>query len=202
MPTDSQKHASDEQIDLYSVGRLSGPEVANFEEHLLICTACREKLEWSDSWVRAVRRTGPQLQPEPERAWWIFRLPRLVPALAAAVLIFAAVTIHQISQRAGVAPVAVALETTRGESVASVPARQPLLLEPDLEGLPQLSAYRMEIVDQLGKRIWQTRVTSGQGSAGRVRAPGIAPGVYFVRLYNPGSGDLLREYGLEVRNPQ
>jgi hypothetical protein len=92
---------------------------------------------------------------------------------------------------------AVSLEVTRGETAARVPAGQPLLIQPELEGLPQFSQYRLEIVNTVGKRVEQTMLTPAPGHTPGVTFPGIGSGAYFVRLYSP-AGDLLREYMLKV----
>jgi hypothetical protein len=189
-------HVEEELLEQYSVGRLGESEVARVEEHVLLCEACQDKLEQIDSWVRCVRRTGAQYPTEPASIWQFWRIPQFVPALAAAVfLVLAAGAGLQLVKRGGVAPLAVVLEATRGESVALVPAGRPLVIQPGLEGLPRFSQYRLEIVDQTGHLVRNAAFASG--SAGTA-IPAIAPGVYFVRVYNP-SGELLREYGIEAK---
>ena len=50
------------------------------------------------------------------------------------------------------------------------------------------------MVDENGKVNWQGRYVPGQGAAA---VPRSAPEARLVRIYTP-SGELLREYGLEV----
>jgi hypothetical protein len=189
-------HIGEDQLERYSVGTLPENAVARVEEHVLLCETCQDKLASIDSWVRSVRRTGVHWLPEQRGFSRLRQLPRLVTALAAMfVLLLAAGAVLRLNQRGAVAPLAVALEATRGENVARVPARQPLLIQPGLVGLPQFPAYRLEIVDQLGKRVFQTTFAPAQGASPRVS--GLAEGVYFARLYSP-PGDLLREYALSV----
>jgi hypothetical protein len=122
----------------------------------------------------------------------------MVPALAASlVVLFAVGSVVKWNKRAAVAPLAVALEATRGDTVARVPARQSLAIHPNLEGLPQLAAYRLEIVNADGKPVWQTSFKGDHPAS--IVSEGVTPGVYFVRVYNP-SGDLLREYALEAQS--
>jgi hypothetical protein len=191
-------HLGEELLEQYSVGCLAESEVARVEEHVLLCESCQEKLELVDSWVRSVRRAGAQLPAESKSIWQLWRLPQFVPALAATVfLVFAAGVGLQITKKGAVAPFAIALEATRGESVALVPAGKPLLIQPGLEGLPRFSQYRLEIVDQSGHPVREARLQAGSGVA-RTSIPSIAAGVYFARVYSP-TGELLREYGIEAK---
>ena len=192
-------HLREELLERYSLGTLLGAQVAVVEEHVLVCEACQEKLGFLDSWVTAIRRTGVERQPESESLWRFFRFPRLVPAFAAALTLLAgAAVVSQLHKKGAVAPLAVALEATRGDNVARVPARQPLLIEPGIEGLPQFSSYRLEIVDQAGKPVRQSKVSANAGGIARANVSGLPPGIYFVRVYSP-PGDLLREYAMEAQ---
>jgi hypothetical protein len=94
--------------------------------------------------------------------------------------------------------VAVALEATRGAAIAPrVPALRPLALEPGVEGLRPLERYHLQILDQLGKEIWQADWAPGSGAASGIVVPGLSPGIYFVRLYDT-SRTLLREFAVEA----
>jgi hypothetical protein len=196
--TEYGSHVGEELLEQYSVGRLAESEVARVEEHVLLCESCQEKLELIDSWVRSIRRAAVQLPAESKSIWQFWRLPQFVPALAGTVfLVFAAGVGLQITKKGAVAPFAIALEATRGESVASVPAGKPLLIQPGLEGLPRFSQYRLEVVDQSGHAVRDAALEAGSSVAG-TSIPAIAAGVYFVRVYSP-SGELLREYGIEAK---
>ncbi|HEV2446510.1 MAG TPA: hypothetical protein VGS58_11330, partial [Candidatus Sulfopaludibacter sp.] len=78
-----------------------------------------------------------------------------------------------------------------GELMAKAPAGTALVLHPDLTGLPAPAAYRVEVVDAVGKLVWSGALDGAKVSARR-------PGLYFVRVYSSGN-DLLREYGLQVQ---
>jgi hypothetical protein len=200
---EQRRHVEEEQLEQYSVGTLPEPDVARVEEHILICETCQYKLNYTDSWVRSIRRVSAQCQPEPERFWHIWRLPRFSPALATAIVfVFVVGLAVQLNKQAPLAPLAVALEANRGaENVTRVPTRQPLVIEPSLEGLPQFPEYRLEVVDDTGKRVWQRNITASSGRTPGASISQISRGTYYVRLYSP-TGDLLREYALEVRDPQ
>lgn len=191
-----EEHVGEELLESYSRGKLAEHEVAGLEEHVLICETCQEKLAASDSWVISVRREAMRRRG---RVWvpWSWSLPRLIPVMAALVLIFAAGVAFRFSHRGALAPVAVVLEATRGAgSAAQVPTLRPLLLQPSLEGLPPLKQYDLEVVDQSGKAVWRTDFAPAAASG--VVMPGISPGTYFVRLCDQ-SRALLREFAMEVR---
>jgi hypothetical protein len=197
---EENSHIGEEQLERYSVGTLPEAAIARVEEHILICETCQNKLASIDSWVQSVRRVGAEWSPERPGFRRLWKTPRLVAALAALIiLLVAAGVMLQLTKKGAIAPLAVALEATRGETVAQVPARQPLLIQPGLEGLPQLPVYHFEIVDQVGKRIFKTTVTPAQGAVPGTHIAGLPGGIYFARLYSP-AGDLLREYSLEARN--
>jgi hypothetical protein len=196
-------HVEEEQLEQYSIGALPEPDVARVEEHILICETCQEKLAHADSWIRSVRRVSTEFQPAPRRFWHTWALPRFVPVLAASVvLVLVAGLAVQFHKRVPLAPLAVVLEGNRGAvNVATIPASQPLLLQPDVTGLPPFSQYRLEVVNDTGKRVWRQTVAATSAGTPAANISQIAHGAYFVRLYSP-AGELLREYALEVRNPQ
>jgi len=197
--TERNSHAAEELLEQYSAGSLPETEVARVEEHLLICETCRERLVSIDDWVRSLRRASALLDREPQGLRQRLRWPRWAPALAAALVLVCAGVALEWNHGSGVTPLAVALEATRGETAVQVPAGRPLLIQPGLAGLPQFSEYRLDIVDTLGKRVRQATFAPEQRAGAIV--PGIASGIYFVRLYNP-AGQLLREYALKVGNVQ
>ncbi|MBV9503419.1 MAG: zf-HC2 domain-containing protein [Acidobacteriia bacterium] len=191
------EHFPEAQIENYSRGMLTDAEAAQLEEHLIQCETCRDKLDESDYYVRSIRLAAKQLRAEPEPARGLWRFPRLVPLLAAAVIcVVVAPRVLRMGHQGGFEPpVAVSLEATRGAvSVAHGPASKTLELRPGLEGLPVLAAYDLVVVDASGKQVSKSHFVPNSG------APSLAlpAGSYFVRLYDP-AGALLREYGLEVR---
>ena len=92
--------------------------------------------------------------------------------------------------------VAVSLTALRSSGAgSSAPAGRELMLHPDLTGLAEVSSYRLEIVDQTGRKVRQGTLARAPGGS---QVPGLPAGLYFVRVYLP-AGELLREYGLEIR---
>jgi len=64
------RHMEIEDVERYSMGDLSEPDSAQFEEHLLICELCRDRVRESDEWVRAMvtaaRKLRQQDRTDPE----------------------------------------------------------------------------------------------------------------------------------------
>jgi hypothetical protein len=93
------------------------------------------------------------------------------------------------------APVAIQLTAVRGVSAGAVaPAGRPLSLTPDLNGLAPDTSYRLELVNQEGKVVWQGAISRPETA---VAVPAHQAGVFFMRIYS-STGELLREYGLTV----
>lgn len=209
MRLETNCHMDEEAIEKYSLGNISEEEASRFEEHLLICESCQDRVTESDSYVSTMQCAGAQIRAKAvktEKRRWSF--PRLVPALAVAAsfMFLAFVGLHW-SNGQGKGPktrepaVTIHLAATRGNGIeAKAPADRALTLQLDLAGLPPESSRRVEIVDQVGARVWQGVITTApQDSKAIVSVPQIPRGLYFVRAYAP-SGKLLREYGLEVGN--
>ena len=195
-----QHHMSDEQIENYSLGRVSEEECEQFEEHLLICESCQMRVTETDEYVAAMAGAGRDLRRQPQRQKWqsLFQA-RWTPMFAAAamVLVLAALGVRLADRGTAPAAVSVNLQATRGVGIASkVPAGRPIQLGLDLAGLQQRAAYRVSVVDRFGREQW-TGVVEAHAAQGRTGIPAMTPGVYFVRVYD-GGATLLREYGLEV----
>ncbi len=52
-------HPSDDRLEYYLLGHLAEGEVTAVEEHLLICAACRRRIEAYEKFVRAIRNSAP-----------------------------------------------------------------------------------------------------------------------------------------------
>lgn len=192
-------HLDGEQLERYSMGTTPEPELAQMEEHLLICADCQDALARTDMYVRAMRAAAARAQAEERRplraffpqAAWSGALVAVSVAALAGVLWF---------RPGGAVPVQVMLQSNRGTDAslfAPAPAGRPLALSLDPVDAPVAAGYRVEIVDENGRRVWQGAT---KASAGRftVDGPRLGRGSYYARLYAP-SGELLREYGLTAR---
>jgi hypothetical protein len=144
------RHATDEALERYSMDRLAGPELAEFEEHLLLCRVCQDRLAVEDN-VKQRVRDGAELLLRPSTAvQW--RLPVLAWSsglVAVGLLVFAGSQLPSL-HRPTAQPAVMLLQTTRGTenlTLAAAPAGRPLTLVLDLTDLQQFSAYTLEIVD-------------------------------------------------------
>ncbi len=185
-------HLDEDQAERYSMGVVSEQEEVRFEEHLLVCEHCRQQVADADEYAGAMRRAGAEVEekaaPEPKRPWRVSR-----PAWALAAALVLAASLFLFFGRSNAVPVAVQLAAVRGGHVGAVaPAGAPLILVADINGLPQAGGYRLELVDAVGRTLWE-----GPFRVGGVQAPRQNAGLYFVRLKN-ANGEVLREYGLEV----
>ena len=54
MAFNSNRHMDEDEIEKYSMGAVSEEESARFDEHLLICEFCRNRVTASDDYVVAI----------------------------------------------------------------------------------------------------------------------------------------------------
>ena len=204
MPTKSTPpHLTEDVVELYSMGRLSEPEIERVEEHLMECHDCQDLLTETDEFVGAARaatlelslQPKPASEPDQAEAWWrrLFTIPKPMIAAAAFALIAFFVFVPRQSQQMAT----IELQTLRGpEAPGIAPANTPLTLRLSLRGLESTGALRIEIANASGEIVGKTGAERSEGLA-VAKAEAVASGVYWVRLY---SGDeLLREYGLNVQ---
>jgi len=205
MQLEPDDHIGEESLESYAMGSLSEPLAAELEEHLLICSACQDKLKEIDGYVAAMRGAAARLDREDEsrKTFWTrvsgaFTVRRLAWSMALIALALAGVALRLSLKPPPLSePFAVVLETRRGAEAQHAPAGRSLDLSLDSTGLPDFPTYQLEIVDASGAVQAQS---SAKGSEGRVKtslAKGLRSGNYFIRLYSP-SRDLLREYGLQI----
>jgi hypothetical protein len=205
MPLETNRHLEEEEIEKYSIGDITEEESSRFEEHLLACESCQNRVTACDSYVATMQAASARIRQDGMKAArrrWYF--PKWVPIATA----FAAVTVLSVfgiewaARRKGnpgnLQPAyAVTLVAMRGNGIeARVPAGRDLTFRLDLAGLPPEATYRLELVDGHGIQVWQGAVHA-QNSLGIVSVPKMDTGSYFLRAYAP-SGNLLREYGIEV----
>jgi|SRR5579863_8279121 len=190
MVSKANRHMEPEEVEKYSMGDTSEEQAARFEEHLLLCAACRDRLAESDQYVRAMRRAGRTIRRKGEARSGIHPFPRWMPLVAAAAMIVGAILFgwSRIGRRAEFPVSLIAMRG--GEVMAQAPAETPLVLNPDTTGLAASRADRLEMVDATGNRVWQGRLPA--------HVPAQRPGTYYVRLIG-GDGQPQREYGLVLK---
>ncbi|HKW96846.1 MAG TPA: hypothetical protein VJN43_03890 [Bryobacteraceae bacterium] len=205
MQLDGDQHPENEVLEQYAAGSLDEPALGELEEHLLVCTQCQGRLEEMDVYVAAMRGAAAQLEHDEEshRRFWTrvsgaLTFRRLGWAMAAAGVLLIGVAVYIAREPAGAGqPLAIALETTRGSEIQHAPADKPLELSLNITGLASFPEYGVEIVDAAGGRLADMRAASKDNNVQTSVRNGLEPGTYFIRVHSP-SGDLLREYGLQV----
>ena len=57
-------HPTDENPELYALGRLPAPQIRAFEIHLLVCRDCQDRMAEVDATVAAMREACKRYMPE------------------------------------------------------------------------------------------------------------------------------------------
>lgn len=190
-------HGTEDQLELYALGRLPDLDLPMLEQHLMICAACREKLNGFEDFATGMREAlSAKPTPRPEWFAWL-RRPAVPGALTfAAGLAFAAlimvVGIFSHGSTKFAPSASLQLTAIRGELPLAAPARQFDLTLVDAPG--EGGPFRIEIVNATGAQVW-SGLAAGQRFKLQQR---LGPGDYFVRLY-AASGEMLREYGFRIR---
>lgn len=186
------KHPHEDVFEDYAFDRLSEGDLANFEEHLLICDRCQETLAQTDKYIRMMK-TATAAYVAKTRGRAVFRFPergvRRNLAAIAAILLLGSMTVLLSWRTPAVEPQEVALVAKRGP-VQTVDARRPLDLKIDVKKLQPAPGYRVEVVDATGKRIWFGGTPAHIGN-------GLPRGTYWVRVFTE-SGEFLQESGLRA----
>ena len=190
------RHAADEVLERYSMGCLAGPELAEFEEHLLVCESCQDRLAREDA-IRQRVRDGAAVLQQPRAVAW--RMPKLAWGLSfVAVAVIIAGSAWESLRPSSEPPAVILLRAMRGTEnpkLAAAPAGKPLTLVLDATDLPQFAEYTLEIVDAGGHSVFQGNGSSRNNRLQATLTGGLAAGAYFVRVYAP-TRELLREYSL------
>jgi hypothetical protein len=197
---DLAAHKTDEQLELYALGRLPGAEHARLEEHLIVCAACREKLEGIGDFALAMREAGapavePEWAPPGSRLASFFRRPAVSMALAFALLVLV-LGIFSIGRTKLVPVASLQLRAARGAMDVTVAAQSYDLQLADAprEGGP----FRVEVVNAAGGIVWSGLAAAGPSGVEVRVAQSLGQGDYFVRVFS-ADGKTLREYGFRVR---
>jgi hypothetical protein len=196
-------HIEETELEQYSMGMLSEASLEVFEEHLLACYSCQDRLLEMEAYVNAMRSASPKLRKARQPFWatvsWWPR-PAWAVAFAMGVAGLAVVRVWIVVPPTPAQVASVALYSSRGiEGLATTkaPAGMVLSLTVDLTELPAFASYRMEIVGATGKPVWEAVAHPVGRTLTQPTTKGLAPGQYYVRLYAPG-GALLREFSLGI----
>lgn len=204
-----QVHPSEEVLEAYAFSRLSGDHLSRVEEHLLVCEACRLKVEQADEFIRLVK-TGAALESmAPWRGVWTSirsRLPAPTATWMGIVVSACLLGAVLLPRTLSPPPAPVRLHSYRGgESLHGengamnlAPVSRPLDLFIPADEVPFKPEYRIEVVTDAGRTVWTgaARPVTGELTARMTRR--LDAGLYWVRLYDEKS-ELLSEFGLRVK---
>lgn len=200
MLRDCKCSVSEETVERYCLGRLVSEELERFEEHLLVCPDCQDRVAVSDEYVAVMKLALGELRAKQAKTagkrWNPFHwTPLLAGGVAAATLAF---FLHFRSPAGDPTPQVVPLRAIRGfeDPAAAAPAGALLVLKADLSELPELPSYGIAIADQGGATLWEGKGVPEQGQLTVTLPRKLSPGRYWVRIL--GGGGLLREFGLKV----
>lgn len=204
--TNLQTHLSEDALELYSLGRMQEPELDAFEQHLLACASCQDRLAETDQYLLAVKEATSRLDRElvekTEKAntssSWLSGWAK--PAWAAGAALAAAAIMLPVFTSTVRNPVAVELYATRGAEAAVAKADAALELKVDTTGIVVAESAILEVVDLSGVQKWQGKMESKNGGPVVSIPSGLDAGRYWVRLYSDaGKNDLIREFSLSVQ---
>lgn len=191
-------HPAEDTLEAYALNRLPEEHVAEVEEHLLICEACRTQVAQEEELARLIRVALRQSTAAPSKRRAMAAWAAGTAVAAGLGLLLAAPDWAGQPRRE---PAPVALSSFRGSQavvMARGPARSPLELGLDAGYLAAGEQCRVEIVDARGRSAWDG--PAGRSAEGRLVAHVAKPlraGVYWVRLYR-GDAELVQEYGLRL----
>jgi anti-sigma factor RsiW len=69
-----ESHLCDSLVEAYSLGKVPESELRAVEEHLLICEACRHRVEESDAYIQGIRKASAQVRTPKRNV--LFRVAR------------------------------------------------------------------------------------------------------------------------------
>jgi hypothetical protein len=219
--TDFRKtHPAEEVVERFALGRLDEPELGFFEEHLLQCDHCQERLDETTAYIGIMREAAGRvaaveaLAPAETSAWRRFLLldwlripsPGLsaagfrTPVLSGAMALFLAIAVWQPWRTAAPADWRdVDLVTMRGAADGGQTVEGfALHLRLDVSGL-DLTGVTAQLVTANGSSLAELPVAIVAGKGDLRYSAGLSAGQYWVRLKR--AGETLREYSLNVTRP-
>jgi hypothetical protein len=195
-------HGTDDQLEAYALGQLATsdqPGLEALEEHLMICSTCRDRLDGVEAFTSGVRDAfGPNSAIATSKQTELFAwLPWPRVTIALAFLALATVILIFSRDQTQFAPVAnLQLSATRGEMPVTAPARE---LDLTLLNVPmEAHSFRALIVNATGRTVWSGQARQATDSLQVKALHRFESGDYFLRLYG-ASGDVVREYGFRIR---
>ena len=183
-------HPDETVLELYCMEKLAGPKLEAFEEHLLICADCQDRVTETDSFLLGMK--GALSRPMEEslvERWNVLRFFQMpVPVWATAAVAVAGiggvVVTRNLSTQA--APLAIALTATRGGPMPVAKSAGPLDLDLDARDLAPSGSYRVQLVNGEGTEVWSTSSDAHNGHVHALIQQRLNPGQYYVRIGRSG----------------
>ena len=198
---------TDEEIEAHVLSRLPAGATEAVEEHLLYCTSCLDRVEeeerFSTAFRAAARAREAELRAGAAAKGWLAWLRGPYPVWAGALAMGLALCLIVPWNRQPEPAQAVRLSVVRGSEPApagQAVAGRPVRLEIDTTELPRLSRYHLQLVNPRNEALSGKDVEPAGGKLVWEQETLLAPGAYWVRLYDSQAGGvLLREFGLSVK---
>ena len=199
MKPDLKAHGTDEQLELYALGRLPESEHILLEGHLIVCSACRRRLDGIGDFALGMRAAGAEVVSEswsganPHLSAFL-RRPLASVSLAFALLLIVLAIFS--TGRTNLAPVAsLQLTALRGAMPETVPAQSYDLRLADVphDGGP----FHVEVVNAAGGSMWSGTAAGSPSGVEVTVTQRLKQGDYFVRV-SSADGKTQREYGFRV----
>jgi hypothetical protein len=202
------EHPTEETLERFLLHQMQEEELESIETHILSCDSCVTRLEELEVQIAATKVALAELHnqtvaenyaKEKSSRWTWFTSHGWSLAGATAAL---ALAITVVPKFAHVSPYETEVSAYRGSETVTVPAGRSLLLHLNAKDL-SAENVSVELVNADGNQVWKGNdvVSHNQVDA---KLPEIShKGSYLVRLYssskNGTSGDLLREFSLDVK---
>ena len=193
-------HPDDRILEMFSMEKLEGSALETFEEHLLICAHCQDRVLDTDSFVRgmkaALARPIGAVEKEPWSFARFFQIP--VPVWATCAIAVAGVTgvLLTYSLTTHTPPLALALTATRSGTMTVAKASGPLDLDLDARDLAASGNYHVQIVNADGTEVWSSGSEAHNGHVHALVNERLSPGQYYVRIADPAGAQ--REFALRL----
>ena len=210
------------EIEDLARGKLSHEFEQRCLAHLLWCESCQVKVNEEVEFTQAFRAAAALIEeqqrsaaPQVRQSPWIrtnydrfhdwmrdlstARFPTRWTAVALSACALTALAILVPLRRPS--DDVVVLRSERGSAVAAIAesdAGANLRLSIDVSDVAPYPAYKVTVVDSIGRTIESSDVSPSVGNASVTLHRRLAPGGYWIRLSAP-DGHLLREYALRVR---
>ncbi len=207
-----EPHPTDDELEMYSMGRASELETIRIEEHVLLCGYCQDRLQDADEFVALMKDTTNEIAAREDAALdkqgrartvagAVERMGTpVITGLAAIVAVTIGFAVYQ-NQRAVSTPTgeaAIHLVANRGAGMTPVIGSNAssVLLSMDTSGLPE-ERLAVVVVAEDGSPVWASQVEPRNNRALASVRQSLRAGQYFCRLSSKSV--LLREFAFRVQ---